>query len=275
MAIAEKPNIATVKLGNLEVTRFIIGGNPFSGFGHQDGKLDEEMVSYYTAERIKQTYHQAEKLGVTTCVARTDKHIVRLMREYWEEGGTIQWIGQTAPELGPAPNGARQAIGNGARAVFVHGGETDHLYHQGKLGDLQAAINMIHEAGLPAGVAGHQTAIFEYAEEHLNCDFYMCSYYNPTSREQTAEHVTQDERFRAEDREKMTAFIQKLTKPVIHYKILAAGRTKPEDAFAFAARAMRKTDAVCVGIFTKHRRDEIAEDIGYLKEGLKAVGQEG
>ena len=275
MSVVEKPAVATVKLGNLEVTRFIIGGNPFSGFGHQDEKLDREMLSYYTAERIKQTYRQAEQLGVTTCIGRTDKHIIRLLREYWEEGGTIQWIGQTAPELGPAPNGARQAIANGAKAVFVHGGETDHLYHQGKLGDLKAAIDMIHDAGLPAGVAGHRTEIFEYAEEHLKCDFYMCSYYNPIAREKSAEHVTQDERFRAEDREKMTAFIQKLTKPVVHYKILAAGRTDPRDAFTRAAKAMRPSDAVCVGIFTKHRPDEIAEDIGYLKEALKVVGQEG
>ena len=275
MSVVEKPAVATVKLGNLEVTRFIIGGNPFSGFGHQDEKLDCEMLSYYTAERIKQTYHQAEKLGVTTCIARTDKHIVRLMREYWEEGGTIQWIGQTAGELGPAPVGARQAIDNGAKACFVHGGVADHLYHQGDMSELKAAVNMIHDAGLPAGIAGHQPVVFEYAEEHLNCDFYMCSYYNPIAREKSAEHVTQDERFKSEDREKMTAFIQKLSKPVIHYKILAAGRTAPKDAFAYAARAMRPTDAVCVGIFTKHRPNEIAEDIAYLKEGLKAVGQEG
>src|SRR5512136_3049283 len=117
MAVAEKPALARVRLGQLEVSRFIIGGNPFSGFSHQDGKADQEMVSYYTAEQIKRTYRQAEQSGVTTCIARTDRHMIRLLREHWEEGGAIQWIGQTAPELGPAPNGIRAAVGNGAKAV--------------------------------------------------------------------------------------------------------------------------------------------------------------
>jgi hypothetical protein len=275
MAIAEKPAVARVKLGNLEVSRFIIGGNPFSGFGHQDETLDQEMLSYYTAERIKQTYHQAEKLGVTTCIARTDKHITRLMREYREEGGTIQWIGQTAGEYGPATTGARIAINNGAKACFVHGGVADHLYHGGDMSEVKAAVDMLHDAGLPAGMAGHQPVVFEWAEEHLNCDFYMCSYYNPTSREQSGLHVTQHERFHQDDREKMTALIQKLTKPVIHYKVLAAGRNNPKEALEIVAKTMRPTDAVCVGIFTKHRPNEMAEDIAYLKAGLKAVGQEG
>jgi hypothetical protein len=275
MAIAKKPTIATVKLGNLEVSRFIIGGNPFSGFGHQDEKLDQEMMTYYTVDRIKETYHQAEALGVTTCIARTDKHIVRLMREYRDEGGTIQWIGQTAGEYGPASAGARIAIANGAKACFVHGGVADHLYHQGQMSEVKAAIDMLHGAGLAAGIAGHQPVVFEWAEEHLDCDFYMCSYYNPSSREQNPLHVTQDERFHPEDREKMAACIKKLSKPVIHYKVLAAGRSDPKEALTFVAKTMRKTDAVCVGIFPKHRPNEMAEDIAYLKEGLKAVGQEG
>ncbi len=275
MTIAEKPMVARVKLGNLEVSRLIIGGNPFSGFSHQTGKADQEMVSYYTAARIKQTYQQAEKAGVTTCIARTDRHMIRLLREYWEEGGAIQWIGQTAPEIGPAPNGVRAAAGNGAKAVFVHGGETDHLYLNGRMDELKVAIKAIHDAGLPAGIAGHRTVIFEWAEEHLDCDFYMCSYYDPTDRGDSPEAKVGDQRFLESARQTMTAFIPRLSKPVIHYKILAAGRNTPQEAFAVAARTMRPTDAVCVGIYTKNRPNEIAEDVAHLKVALAAVGQEG
>ncbi len=57
------------------------------------------------------------------------------------------------------------------------------------------------------------------------------------------------ERFDPGDREKMTALIRNLSRPVIHYKIMAAGRNDPREAFAYAARAMRPTDAVCVGVY--------------------------
>ena len=275
MSVTEQPKIAQVRFRALAVSRFIVGGNPFAGFSHHDGAMDQEMKDYYTNAQIHATYRRAEQLGVTACIARTDEHMIGVLREYWEAGGTIQWIGQTAPERGPAPVGAQAAIENGASAIFVHGGETDHLEIHGRLAELKVAIDLIHAAGLPAGIAGHRPPIFEYAEEHLDCDFYMCSYYDPVPRDETPQHITQEERFLSAHRDRMTAFIPTLTKPVIHYKILAAGRNDPREGFARAAQTMRPTDAVCVGVFTKHRPEEIAQDIGHLKEALAAVGQQG
>ncbi|MGQ9454715.1 MAG: hypothetical protein ACUVRS_06220 [Armatimonadota bacterium] len=89
----------TVRIGNLEVSRFILGGNPFSGFSHQSAELDRAMLHYFTVERIKRVLRQAESLGINTLVARADNHIVRLLMEYWDEGGRIRWIAQTAPEM--------------------------------------------------------------------------------------------------------------------------------------------------------------------------------
>ena len=90
----------TVRIGSSDVSRFIIGGNPFSGSSSGHGReADKDLPHYYTCARIKETYRQAESLGVTTAVARADAHILRVLMEYWDEGGTIQWIGQTCPEL--------------------------------------------------------------------------------------------------------------------------------------------------------------------------------
>jgi hypothetical protein len=89
-----------VKLGDVEVTRFILGGNPFSGFSHQSPQRDREMVRYYTVDRIKETLRKAEAAGINTVIGRSDNHIKRLLWEYWDEGGQIQWIAQTASELG-------------------------------------------------------------------------------------------------------------------------------------------------------------------------------
>jgi hypothetical protein len=67
----------------------------------------------------------------------------------------------------------------------------------------------------------------------------------------------------------MTNTIMILNKPVIHYKILAAGRNEPKSVFEFAANFIRKNDAVCVGIFPKHKPTMLEESLGYFEQAMK------
>ena len=252
--------LGTVRIGSLEVSRLILGGNPFSGFSHQGLERDEEMVAYYTADRIKATLRQAERCGVTTHIGRTDNHVIRLLKEYRAEGGSIHWIAQTAAES-PPHTGAHRAVNNGAKACFIHGGQMDHFFANDMLDTVPQTIAMLKEAGLPAGIAGHNPKVFEWAEEHLDVDFYMCSYYNPTPRDDSPAHPTgATEWFHEEDRNIMVDLIQRLSRPVIHYKVMAAGRTPPREALDFAARHLRPQDAVCIGMHTGDRPDMVQEN---------------
>ena len=52
-------------MGSLEVSRLILGSNPFAGYAHCPGDLGKQMVAYFTPERIMQTLDQAADLGVT------------------------------------------------------------------------------------------------------------------------------------------------------------------------------------------------------------------
>ncbi|HNS28354.1 MAG TPA: hypothetical protein PKN91_09530, partial [Steroidobacteraceae bacterium] len=142
----------------------------------------------------------------------------------------------------------------------------DWYLAQKQTDQVRPLIDRIHDKGLPAGIAGHNPAVFEWAETAgLPVDFYMCAYYNSAHRDHRAEHVSgMPEWFRDEDREIRTALIQRLSKPVIHYKILAAGRNKPEAAFAYAASHMRPGDAACVGIFDKDDPQMLAKDVAML-----------
>ena len=90
----------TVDFCGLDVSRFIIGGNPFSGFSHQSRERDEEMLNYYTADRLKETLRRGEAIGLTTTIMRSDLHVHRLLREYYNEGGTLQWIAQVGADSG-------------------------------------------------------------------------------------------------------------------------------------------------------------------------------
>ena len=93
-----KPELVT--LGHVEVSRFIIGGNPFGGFSHQSPERDNEMVDWYTMERVKEAFRLAEQAGVTAHLGRADNFILRALREHWNEGGALTWIAQTCPFLG-------------------------------------------------------------------------------------------------------------------------------------------------------------------------------
>lgn len=259
----------TISIGSLDISRFIIGGNPFSGFSHQSADTDSRMRHFFTAARIKQLLREAESLGINTVIARADHHIMRVLMEYWDEGGRLQWIAQSCPELGATERGVENAIRGGAKACYVHGGVTDHLFAAEKLGDVAHAIEMIRGAGMPAGIAGHNPEVFHWAEENLDVDFFMCCYYNPSSRVQSPESSSGgSEWFHDEDRDRMVETIAGLSKPAIHYKVMAAGRKDPPDAFGFVAKHLRPGDAVCVGVYNEHNPDMLREDVEAFEQSL-------
>jgi hypothetical protein len=263
-----------IQLGGVKVSRFILGSNPFSGFSHQGEDRDLAMVRYYTAARIKETLREAESLGINTMIGRTDLHVVRVLREYWDEGGRIQWFAQTCPEVGPSEMCVERAAANGALACHIHGGVMDHLLAQGCLDDVPQVVRGIRQRGMLAGIAGHRRQVFEWAEQNLDVDYYMCSYYDPIPRDRRAEHVSgTEEQYLPEDRRGMTELIQGLSRPVIHYKIMAAGRNEPEEAFATAARSMRATDAVCVGVYTQDDPHMLEQGVELLARSLPAAAE--
>ena len=259
----------TIQLGDMQVTRFMLGSNPFSGYSHQSPETDLQMKRWFTVQRIKDTLREAESLGVNTLMARADHHMGRLLLEHWDEGGKIQWFAQTCPEIGPTEHGARQAIAGGANACHIHGGVMDHLLAQGNLDEVPRAIEIIREAGLLAGIAGHDPEVFRWAEANLAVDYYMCSYYNSMRRDRHPEHVSgATEWFHGEDRKVMTELIQTLSKPVIHYKVMAAGRNDPAQAFAYVAKNLRPQDAVCVGVYPEHHPGMLRENVELFESSL-------
>lgn len=259
-----------IKLGNYTVSRFIMGSNMFSGFSHQTPAKDREMKRYFTTDMIKKTIRDAESAGINTMIARADHHIIRMFLEYWDQGGTIQWFAQTCPEIGDHIACVNQAAAGGAKACHIHGGVMDFLLAQGKLDETKPVIESIRKKGMLAGVGGHDPKVFEWVEANLDVDYYMCSYYNSAHRDKKAEHVSgMTEWFLEEDRNAMTRLIKSLSKPVIHYKVMAAGRNNPAEAFAVVAQTMRATDAVCVGIYTKDKPDMIKEDVNLFLAALR------
>jgi hypothetical protein len=258
-------------IGDLRLSRLLLGSNPFSGFSHQGLERDERMVRHYSVARIKQALFEAERLGISGLVARTDFHVMRMLVEYRDDGGKLQWLAQTCPEVGDAEACARRAARGGAVACHIHGGVMDQLVAQGRGAEAAGAIALIRSLGMKAGIAGHVPAVFQWAEAHLDVDYYLCCYYNPTPRANDPEHVHGAvEEYRDDDRRAMTDLVQTLSRPVIHYKILAAGRNDPAEAFAYCRSRMREHDLACIGVFTGDDPHMLETDVRLFEAHARA-----
>jgi hypothetical protein len=255
-----------IDLKGIKISRFIIGGNPFSGFSHQSKEMDMKMKKYFTVQKIKETLREAERNKINTFIGRADNHILRILLEYREEGGKINWIAQTCPEIKSQELSIDMAISGNPVGCYIHGGYTDFLFLNNEIGKIFPLIERIKSYGVLSGIAGHIPEVFLWAEENIDVDFYMCSYYNPTNRKEKPEKDNlQEENFSDIDRGKMINVIKKLKKPVIHYKIMAAGRKKPEEAIFFLSKNAKENDMVCIGIYDEEEKGIIEKNIKLME----------
>ena len=264
-----------VKIGKVNISRLCIGGNPFSGFSHQGSKRDEEMMEYYTLARVKETLHVAENMGINTLFARTDEHMLSLLKEYRDEGGNIQWFAQVCEEMDKPDSWKRwirSSLESGATAIYIHGGETDFWHANGMFDNLNDAFRMIREGGVPVGFAGHRPETHEWIRDNLDVDFLMCSHYNPTDRSKNPHHISVDEKWNDGDRDRMLKTIATIKKPVVHYKVFAGGNKPIIPAFQLLGNAMRKNDVVCLGMFLKDDPDMIKTNMEYFRKYIERSG---
>jgi pentatricopeptide repeat protein len=267
----QMPSIA---LGNLSVSRLIIGGNPFSGNSHTSAELDSQMLDYFTTNRIKETLFDCERHGITATLSRGDRHIIRTMREYWNDGGKLQWICQIASELADLKGHIRQVAASGAAAIYHHGTRTDNLWHQGRIDEAHDLLKEMRDTGVTVGFGSHIPEVIEYVQERgWDLDFYVCSVYNLNKgirQSQVTTVVRNEEVFDDNDRDRMFRTIRAVPKPVLAIKILAAGRkcSSAEDVcsiFKYTFANIKPTDGVVVGMFPRDR-DQVRENAALVRE---------
>ncbi len=268
------PVLPTVRLGDADVSRLIIGGNPFSGNSHTSPECDREMLDYFTTERIKATLFECERQGLTAMQSRGDRHILRMLREYRNEGSNLHWIAQIASELSDLKGNIRQIAAAGAIACYHHGTRSDNLWHAGRIEEARELLKVMRDCGLAVGMGSHIPEVIETVEENgWDVDFYLCSVYNLNKQHRESQVVSgqrAEERFDAADRERMFGVIQSVSKPCLVIKILGAGRncTMPEQTratFAYTFARIKPSDMVVVGIFPKYR-NQVAENARCVEE---------
>lgn len=270
-------SLPTVSLGAHEVTRLIIGGNPFSGGSHTSPEMDRAFLDYYSTDNIKAALLECEAQGLNATQLRGDRHIMRMLWEYRNAGGTLQWIAQTASELRDLPGNIRSCAEAGAIAVYHHGTRTDGLWREGCIEEVGELLKVMRDSGVAVGLGTHLPEVIEYAEEHgWDVDFYMACFYSlgiARPKDGTMGAFRADEVYDDAARERMAQTIRATPKTCLAFKILAASRkcATPEDvreAFRYAFENIKAGDAVVVGMFQRDV-NQVAMNAEIVRELLR------
>lgn len=272
--------LQTIDFFGNEISRLIVGGNPFAGHTYiPDVTSSEDMLNYYTAENTVKALFDAESLGYRTFLCSTDQFLLRVIRQYFNQGGKMNWIAQTHPSIFFEVN-VRQIMQHEPIAVFHQGTMTDTFYEAGDLNQLRENIKIMKDYGKPTGISTHVPEVIMRAEEEdWGLDFYMACVHN--MRKHHPKHVSSFItgkksvfEFYPEDRALMFDTIRKTSKPCIAFKILSGGHlcdTKEhiEEAFRETYNNIKPNDAAVVGVFQENK-NQLAENVEIVNRILNS-----
>jgi hypothetical protein len=248
----------------LKVSRLVLGANPFGGFSHQNPERDEEMVAYYTVDRIRETWNRAEKVGINTMITNNETpHVVQAVREYRTAKGSLQWIAQVNFRLKAHMFEAIDEVVNiGCKALYFHGALVDEAYLNQDDKKLRSWCEYARSKGVPVGVAGHAPEAHLWVDSLKIVDFHCVCFFNCGSL-----HTGKGDRFSLADIIPATECIRRIQSPCIAYKIMGAGRIDTRMAFEYAFERIKPGDVVNVGMY-RGDKDNIVEENASLVQAI-------
>jgi hypothetical protein len=274
---APAPLLPTIRLGKYEVTRLILGANPFYGFSHFNRLFDQHMLEWSTPENVLKTVRACEENGINTWQLSDARRGLEDIQRYREQGGKIQWIllssRRMEEDLSWIPKIARM----GPIGIVHHGGTTDRRWRAGEQGKIQDFLKAVRDSGVLVGLSTHNPLVVEEVESRgWDIDFFMTCVYRITRTEQEIVNLLGQrplgEVYLPQDPPRMFRAIRQSRKPCLAFKILAAGRLtdSPESierAFRTAFENIKPTDAVIVGMYPRYS-DQVRENVERVRRIL-------
>ena len=249
----ESQTLPKGRIGNLELSRLIMGGNLIGGWAHSRdlpyvGTLARQ---YNTPEKIRQTLELGEENGITsinTWVMQDNSQIF----EHWKSGGKMKWISQVRQDADGGWSQVDKAIDQGAAAIHLTGDTLERLLDKGEFEKVGEGVEYIRARKFVAGVAAHDLrVIVECEKRKFNVDFYQKTLhtndYFTGPKPGDPDRVAQNDNSWCSDAQAVIDVFANITKPWIAFKILAAGAIPPLRAFPYAVQG--GADFILVGMF--------------------------
>lgn len=268
---AQKNTLPMGKLGGVEYSRLMLGGNLIGGYAHSRdlAYVAHLMKRYNTDAKILETLEAAESHGINVLNSWVRDGIPQL-QEHWKRGGKMKWIAQARVN----PNGNldqfKQAADLGASAIHVTGDVADALVKQGDLDTIRRILELVRQHKCSAGVGAHGLATVAACEKAgINPDFYVKTlhgheYYTAPKPGETDDLGRYDNSWCSNPEEVVDTMFN-VTQPWIAFKVLAAGAIAPARGFQFAFES--GADFILVGMFDW----QVAEDVQTAKQVLAGL----
>ncbi|HBL75550.1 MAG: hypothetical protein A2W90_05430 [Bacteroidetes bacterium GWF2_42_66] len=242
-----KGQVPKGKIGDLELSRLIMGGNLIGGWAHSRDLIyvSKLVKAYHSDERVMMTLQLAEKCGINTILC--NPQLTRIINKYKHEtGGKINFLSDCGHRDGFI-EGIKQSQEGGAVAMYCQGEMSDRLARDGKLDEIVKGLELIRSYGKPAGIGAHRIETVKACVENgIKPDFWVKTlhHHNYWSAQPQAEW--HDNMYCYKPQETID-FMNSLEEPWIAFKVLAAGAIQPKDGFQYAFD--NGADFICVGMY--------------------------
>ena len=273
----------TVNFFGHEISKLIIGDNPMTGHSYIQNVISgQEMLTYYTAEKIKEAMFKMEENGYNAMLPLAHPYMIRLIQEYQREGGKMKFIFQPYMPMNQDVS-MRELMEVGAIGIYHQGTTTDYFFETGQCHRILEMIEKYHTMGIPVGLGTHRPEVIELSEkEGWNVDFYLACLQN-ARRNRVGEpsgfltgKSKQGLVFSPEDRPVMLECLKKVEKPIIAFKMFAGGqmflgKTQEEKqeiikgVYEEVFTALKPNDLAAIGVFQRDS-DQIAENARLYNE---------
>jgi hypothetical protein len=272
-----EPLLPLVKFGKTDITRMIIGSNPFYGYSHFNKILDAAMREYYTPERRVEVLQACERQGINSWQLHYNDQPREDFKRYRDAGGKMNLILLADFELMTNPALLPEVAKLGPLGIAHHGNRTDERFRAGEKGKVKDFLKRVRDTGVMVGLSTHNPNVIDITEsENWDIDYYQACLYrvSRTAEEARAEfkEAPIGETYMEKDPERMCQRIRQTKKPCLAFKLFGAGRAvnsrqQIEAAFQFALTNIKPTDAVIVGMFPKYS-DQVTENVSIVRKLL-------
>ena len=263
---AAEIQVPKMKFGGAEISRMVLGVNPFYGFAHYNNILGTVMKEWYTEDRVCDVMHQCTRFGINAFnYVHLDRGPQDLAR-FRAEGGRMQLIIQVTAGADAA------TLAKTVKPLAMHrqGEVVDKAYQTNTMGTVKEWCKQVRDLGVLVGVGTHKPEVIELVEEQgWDVDFYAGCVYNRTRTVDEWKKVLNGELpemlndvYLQGDPPRMYKVMRQTRKPCFAFKILAAGRIADrgiEQAFRTAFKSIKPIDGVYVGMFPRVK-DEVREN---------------
>ncbi len=269
------------KLGTIEIGRLVMGGNLIGGWAHSRDLMyvSNLLRAYNTREKVFDTLALGERSGIT--MIQIDPACMEVVEAYRKAGGKLQVMVCIHPDTDESKvrEEVHGLVDRGAVALYTHGEVSDRCTRGNDLKTLGRAIEIIKEAGVPAGIGSHSLETTIAAEHHgLGADYYVKTfhpdtYWSATPKEKREEwcwygprsldHDGYHDNIFCLDPERTADFMRSVNKPWFAFKVMAAGALRPEIGFNHAFR--HGADFVIAGMFDF----QVATDVEVAVKAIK------